>query len=182
MLTVESLKKYKNRTQLAADLRKGIITEKDLVSAYSRMRKNVMAQIKKIQKSDIPFLAGKIPAPPTVKDLTGALGINQKALLYETAEMLKFVRGKSYTMPQRREQRRKAVEALRARGIEIKETDWGKWREFIEWFKHTEYAALYDSDSEVTLDVFEHGSNSTEWNKLFREWVNKGPYDERDYK
>lgn len=171
MLTVESLKKYTSRNQLAADIKKGKISEKELVSAYSRMRKNVMAQIKKIQKSDIPFLAGKVPAPPTVKELTGALGLNQKALLYETAEMLKFVQGKSYTMPQRKEQRRKAVEALKARGIEINEADWSKWREFIEWFRHTEYAALYDSDSEVTQEIFEQGSSSLEWDKLFKEWI-----------
>lgn len=174
MLTVESLKKYTGRKQLAADINKGVITEKELASAYSRLRKNVMAQIRKIQKSDIPFLSGKIPAPPTIKDLRGPLGINTKALLYETSEMLKFVKGKSYTMPQRREQRRKAVEALKARGIEISVADWGKWREFIEWFTNTEYAALYDSDSEVTMEVFEQGSNSFEWNKLFKEWINNG--------
>lgn len=174
MLTVESLKKYTGRKQLAADINKGVITEKELASAYSRLRKNVMAQIRKIQKSDIPFLSGKIPAPPTIKDLRGPLGVNTKALLYETSEMLKFVKGKSYTMPQRKEQRRKAVAALNARGIEINESDWGKWREFIEWFKNTEYAALYDSDSEVTLEVFEQGSNSFDWNKLFKEWVNNG--------
>ena len=171
MLTVESLKKYTSRNQLAADIKKGKISEKELVSAYSRMRKNVMAQIKKIQKSDIPFLAGKVPAPPTVKELTGALGINQKALLYETAEMLKFVQGKSYTLPQRKVQRKKAVEILNARGINITESEWGKWREFIEWFRHTEYAALYDSDSEVTQEIFEQGSSSLEWDKLFKEWI-----------
>ena len=173
MLTVESLKKYTSRNKLAADLKKGKITEKELVSVYSRMRKNVMAQIKKIQKSDIPFLAGKVPAPPTVKELRGALGINQRALLYETAEMLKFVQGKSYTLPQRKAQRKKAVEILKARGINITESEWGKWREFIEWFRHTEYSALYDSDSEVTQEIFEQGSSSLEWDKLFKEWIAK---------
>lgn len=171
MLTVASLKKYTSRNQLAADLKKGKISEKELVSAYSRMRKNVMAQIKKIQKSDIPFLAGKVPAPPTVKELTGALGVNQKWLLYETVEMLKFVQGKSYTLPQRKVQRKKAVEMLNARGINITESEWGKWREFIEWFRHTEYAALYDSDSDVTQEIFEQGSSSLEWDKLFKEWI-----------
>ena len=171
MLTVEYLKKYTGRKQLAADINKGVITEKELASAYSRLRKNVMAQIRKIQKSDIPFLAGKVPAPPTIKDLRGPLGVNTKALLYETSEMLKFVKGKSYTMPQRKEQRRKAVAALNARGIEINESDWGKWREFIEWFKNTEYAALYDSDSDVTQEIFEQGSSSLEWDKLFKEWI-----------
>ena len=171
MLTVESLKKYTSRNQLAADIKKGKISEKELVSAYSRMRKNVMAQIKKIQKSDIPFLAGKVPAPPTVKELTGAMGINQKALLYETAEMLKFVQGKSYTLPQRKLQRKKAVKILNERGINITESEWGKWREFIEWFRHTEYAALYDSDSDVTQEIFEQGSSSLEWDKLFKEWI-----------
>ena len=173
MLTLESLKKYTSRNQLAADIKKGKITEKELVSVYSRMRKNVMAQIKKIQKSDIPFLAGKVPAPPTVKELRGALGVNQRALLYETAEMLKFVQGKSYTLPQRKAQRKKAVEILQARGINITESEWGKWREFIEWFRHTEYSALYDSDSEVTQEIFEQGSSSLEWDKLFKEWIAK---------
>lgn len=171
MLTVESLKKYTSRNQLAADIKKGKISEKDLLGAYSRMRKNVMAQIRKIQKSDIPFLAGKVPAPPKVRELKGALGVNQKALLYETAEMLKFVQGKSYTLPQRKKQRRKAVEVLNARGIYITESDWGKWREFMEWFKNTEYAALYDSDDQVIQDIFEEGSSSVEWDILFKEWI-----------
>ncbi len=173
MLTVKSLKKYTSRNQLAADIKKGKISEKELVSAYSRMRKNVMAQIRKIQKSDIPFLAGKVPAPPTVKELTGVLGINQRALLYETAEMLKFIQGKSYTLPQRRAQRKLAVESLAKHGIIIKESEWGKWREFIEWFKHTEYAALHDSDEQVVQDIFEQGSSSEEWDKLFKEWIDE---------
>lgn len=173
MLTVASLKNYTNRNQLAADIKKGKITEKELISAYSRLRKNVVAQIKKIQKSDIPFLAGKVPTPPTVKDLTGALGVNQRALLYETAEMLKFVQSKSYSLPQRKAQRKKAVEMLNARGINITESEWGKWREFMEWFKHTEYAALYDSDSDITQEIFEQGSSSLEWDRLFKEWIAK---------
>lgn len=171
MLTKAELSKYEDRNQVEAALRKGTISEKDLIGAYRRLRQDVMSNIRRIQKSDIPFLPGKVPAPPTIKDLTGALGVNKRALLYETGQMLKFLHSKSYTREQRKEQRKLAVESLAKHGINITESEWGKWREFIEWFKHTEYAALYDSDDQVVQDIFEEGSSSEEWDRLFKEWI-----------
>ena len=170
MLTKKELSKYENSKQVTAALNKGLITEKDLIDAYRRLRSDVMSNIRRIQKSDIPFLTGKIPAPPTIKDITGVFGVDKRALLRETGQMLKFLHSKSYTRKQRVTQRKLAIESLEKRGIYITVNEWGKWREFMEWFKHTEYSALYDSDSQITQDVFEEGSNSTEWDRLFKEW------------
>ena len=173
MLTKAELAKYEDRNQVAAALRKGVISEKDLIGAYRRLRQDVMSNIRRIQKSDIPFLPGKIPAPPTIKDLTGALGVNQRALLYETGQMLKFLHSKSYTREQRKAQRKFAIESLAKHGIHIKESEWGLWREFMELFKHTEYAALFDSDEQVVQDIFAEGSRAEEWDRLFKEWVSE---------
>lgn len=165
MLTLAGLRKYQNYNDLVAALNKGAITEKDLRKVYSSFRKQIMGQIKTIQKSDIKFLPGTAPTMRKVANI-----ITSRDLVHEIATGLRFYHSRSYTRKQRVEQRQKAVEALSARGIDIPLERWDEWRQFMQWFYHTEYSALYDSDSDAVQEVFEQGSNAHEWERAFKEW------------
>ena len=177
MLTLDQLRKYgapkegvrrSAYNDLVVALNKGEITEKDLRKKYSAFRKQIMAQIKIIEKSDIKFLPGTAPTMRKAANL-----ITTRDLVHEIATGLQFYHSKSYSRQQRKEQRRLAIEKLVEHGINIKESQWDEWRHFMQWFKSSSFAAIYDSDSAVTQMVFnsEEASTAQEWETLFLEWM-----------
>lgn len=177
MLTLDQLRKYgapkegvrrSAYNDLIVALNKGEITEKDLRKKYSDFRKQIMSQIKNIEKSDIKFLPGTAPTMRKAANL-----ITTRDLVHEIATGLQFYHSKSYTQKQRKEQRKIAIEKLAEHGINIKESRWDEWRRFMQWFKSSSFAAIYDSDSAVTQMVFnsEEASTAQEWETLFLEWM-----------
>lgn len=177
MLTLDQLRKYgapkegvrrSAYNDLVVALNKGEITEKDLRKKYSEFRKQIMSQIKSIEKSDIKFLPGTAPIMRKAANL-----ITTRDLVHEIATGLQFYHSKSYSKQQRKEQRRLAIEKLAEHGINIKESQWDEWRRFMQWFKSSSFAAIYDSDSASTQMVFnsEEASTAQEWETLFLEWM-----------
>lgn len=168
MITLSQLRKYTSRNELIAALNKGSITEKDLRGVYSAFRKQINAQAARIDKSDIPFLPGSNPSMRKLKNI-----ITTRDLVSEIADGLRFYHSKSYSRKGRVAQRQAAIKALNAHGINISVDNWGKWREFMEWFKHTEYSVLYDSDSEITMDVFNGGATVEQWERIFADFARR---------
>ncbi len=179
MLTLDELRKYgapkdglprSAYNDLIVALNKGEITEKDLRKKYSEFRAQIMKQVKSVQKSDIKFLPGTAPTMRKAANL-----ITTRDLVHEIATGLQWYHSKSYSIKQRKEQRRVAIEKLAEHGIKIKESQWDEWRRFMQWFKASSFAAIYDSDSAVTQMVFnsEEASNSEDWIALFLEWMKK---------
>ena len=179
MLTLAQLRKYgapkegvrrSAYNDLIIALNKGEISEKELRKKYSEFRKQIMSQIKRIEKSDITFLPGTAPTMRKAANL-----ITTRDLVHEIATGLQFYHSKNYTIRQRKEQRRVAIEKLAEHGIKIKVSQYDEWRRFMQWFKSSSFAAIYDSDSDVTQLVFnsESASTSQEWESLFLEWMKK---------
>ena len=156
--------------KISVALKKGTITEEQLIAEYGKMRNAVMRQIQRIQKSKIPFPKGKKPRPPTIREISTPFGIDLRSLIREFSEMQRFKRSKSYSIVAREKTRKKTLEILREHGINIKDRQYNKWVRFITWFKASAWAALYDSDSEVVMDVFKEGSNARQWLRLFEEY------------
>ncbi len=167
------LKSFINKNEIARAIQKKEYSEKELRKEYSRLRSQIVKQIKRTQASDLPYLPGKVPTPPTIKELTGPLGVNMQQLIYEAGEMVKLIHSKSYTREQRVAQRAMAVSIMNKRGINITVEQYADWRKFMEWFKQTEFSALYDSTSAETLDVFTEGSTAEQWELLVEEWMQK---------
>lgn len=176
MLTLDALRKYGTpkkgkkvsaKNELIAALNRGEISEKDLRQRYSAFRKQINAQVAKIQKSDITFLPGTAPTMRKAANL-----ITTRDLVNEIAQGLQFYHSKSYSRTQRVAQRASAVAVLNERGIDITVEQWDDWRRFMQWFHATEYAAMYDSDSDTVQEVFEQGASSQEWERLFKEFKN----------
>lgn len=179
MLTLDRLRTYgapkdgvrrSAYNDLIVALNKGEITEKDLRKTYSRFRAQIMKQVKSVQQSDIKFLPGTAPTMRKAANL-----ITTRDLVHEIATGLQWYHSKSYSVKQRKEQRRVAIEKLAEHGIKIKVSQYDEWRRFMQWFKSSSFAAIYDSDSAVTQLVFnsEEASSSKEWVALFLEWMKK---------
>lgn len=177
MLTLAGLTKYHNKVELVRAIDKGEITERDLSKIYSRFRSRINAQVKRVQGSDIQFLPGQSPWMSKKVNL-----VTTDALVNQIAQGLRFFHSQSYSLTQRREQRRVAVARLREHGINISEKDWNEWRKFMAWFKRTEFAMLYDSDSAVTQAVFneEKTATSIEWEHAFIDWMRENEPQQYD--
>ena len=156
--------------KMTSALKKGKVSEQELIKEYTKMRKTIMRQVQRIQKSATPFTKGAKPRFATIKELSGPLGVDVRALIRELFEMTSFKASKSYSLKHRSETRLKTLATLRSRGINIKDSQYDKWVEFITWFKQSAWSALYDSDEQKVMEVFEQGSNAEEWDALFREY------------
>ena len=173
MLTLSNLISYGYKegkrtnpyNQLVSAIDRGEISVKDLKSAYSRLRSKVNKQAKTVSKSDVGYAKGETPYFRTLKNMPLT-----RDLVHEAAQAIAFYTGARYSIAQRRETRDKAIATLAKRGIYLSKNDWMEWVNFMQWFQHSEYAALYDSDSEVVQDIFEQGSTAQEWERAFREW------------
>lgn len=156
--------------KMTSALKKGKVTQQELITTYEKMRKTVMRQIQRIQKSATPFTEGAKPKFATIRELSGPLGVDVRALIRELYEMTSFKSSKSYSKVYRSETRKKTLATLRSRGINIADWQYNKWVEFITWFKQSAWSALYDSDEQRVMEVFEQGSTAEEWDALFREY------------
>ena len=163
---------YSSVNKIASALRRGKITNKDIIKRYIKTREKVIKQIKRIQKSEIPFTKGDRPKPPPISTFKTNLGdVDMRALIRELASMEKFTKSRGYTVRGRKATRKRTIKTLKERGINISEDDYMNWVEFIKWFRFSAWSALYDSDSERTQQVYEEGSNASEWNVLFEEYA-----------
>lgn len=157
--------KYGGKNAILAAIKRGEVTEAELRDKYSDFRKQIMSQVKNVQSSDIPFLPGSVPSMKKARNLVG-----ERDLINELAEGLRFYHSKSYTRKQRVAQRTMALQKMKEHGIDITPDRYDDWRRFMQWFTHTEYATIADSDQKETLDIFEQGSTVEEWERLFKEY------------
>lgn len=164
-LTRQDLLKFGNYDKLAAAVVRGDVSVKDVRTAYSRLRKQLNAQVKAIAKSDVGFSRGEMNYFRSVRNL-----VTTRDLLHEVSDAIRFATSARYTIRGRRAIRDKTIATLQARGINVTAANWNEWINFITWFKSSAYSALYDSDSDVVMDVFEQGSNPGEWERMFKEW------------
>ena len=163
---------YSSVNKIASALRRGKITNKDIIKRYIKTREKVVKQISRIQKSDVPFTKGDVPKPPKISEFKTNLGdLDMRAIIRELASMEKFTKSRGYTVRGRKATRRKTIETLKKRGIKITSESFMNWVEFIKWFRFSAWSALYDSESERTQQVFEEGSNASDWNRLFEEYA-----------
>lgn len=158
--------------QVVKALSSGDVTMKELRKEYSRLRSIAQKRIGRIEKSAIPFTKG---ARPYFSKLTNI--VTERDLVREYAELSRFIESKSSTAKGRREQREKTIDTLQKRGFDVDKNNYMQFLNFMEWFKHSEYAAKYDSNSDIVQEVFDTASmkaGSREWKKLFKALVKEG--------
>lgn len=167
MATAKSQAYYRGLSynQLGAQLAKGIISEKDLRRYYNESRRIANARIKSVSGSSLPWTSGEQEFFGRSANL-----VTTQQLVAAVADINRFLTSKRSTISGRKIVMKSTIEKLQDRGIDVDESNYLKWVEFIQWFQASEYAAKYDSDSEEVGEVFEQGSNASEWGALFAEW------------
>jgi hypothetical protein len=150
--------------QLGAALVSGLVTEKQLRNYYTAERSRAQAAARRIAKSDVGFYDGETPYFTKLRNLT-----TTGSLVHAVVDVSRFTSSKRSTVGGRRKVQQQTISTLHSRGIDfVDESNYREWISFIQWFKASEFAAYYDSDSEAVADVFEAGSNAREWAQLFR--------------
>ena len=67
-----------------------------------------------------------------------------------------------------------AVKAIQDKmGFDISQDDYIKFRQFMEWFKGSQFAKLYDSDAPELPEAFEQGSTPQDWQRIFQAFVER---------
>lgn len=163
-------KKYDSYNSLVAAINRGELTEKDIRKVYSSFRKRINEQVKRTQASDIPFLPGNAPYMSKAENL-----ITGRDLVHEVAKGLRYYHSKSYSRAQRVAQRATAISKLAEHGIVITVDQWDDWRRFSQWLEASSFATLYDSDSDVSQEVFGDAPQATgeDWKVAFLRWMKK---------
>ena len=149
------------------------MSDSEFRELYRRKRKYAMSQISKISKSDVPFVDGEKPKFPAPSELKFTSDI-----LHSLADVNRFLKLKGHTVAGRRDTRDKAIETLNERGFYfVNKENYFVFNTFMKWFKATEYSKMFDSDGVVVDSVFRRAeelnlSNASEWESLFKEYLN----------
>lgn len=158
--------------QVVKALSSGDVTMKELRKEYSRLRSIAQKRIGRIEKSAIPFTKGARPYFSKLSNI-----VTERDLVREYAELSRFIESPSSTAKGRRETREKTIDTLQKRGFNVNNNNYMQFLNFIEWFKHSEYAAKYDSNADIVQEVFDMASTeagSCEWKKLFKALEKEG--------
>lgn len=154
--------------QLASGYMSGKYSEKELRSMYSDIRHIAQNQIRRIERSSAPFLAGEKPYFSKTANL-----ITTSDVLHAIADVNRFMKSPTYSKPAREARLRTVTKTLSNQGFEVTGKNIKRFGEFMQWFKASAYAALYDSDAEEVKDVFNNSGRgrSRTWSKLFKEYA-----------
>ena len=147
--------------QLAKALVSGELTEKRLRSYYTDARRKAVDRNRRVQSSEF----GKIAEPQrfmTLKNLP-----TQSALLHEIADVNRFLSSKRSTISGQRALKERYIETAQQHGMNVDDSNYFKWIDFLKWFKQSAYALAYDSDSEEVADAFEEGAGPADWERIF---------------
>jgi hypothetical protein len=151
--------------ELAAAVVRGDLSEKRLRSYYTQARRTATDRNRRVQSSEF----GEIADPErflTLRNLT-----TQSALLHEIADVNRYLSSKRSTIKGQREMRDRYIETAQAHGMNIDESNYTKWIEFLKWFKDSAYALSFDSDAEEVEAAFEEGATPADWERIFSEYV-----------
>lgn len=138
---------------------------KQLRQAYSQMRSTAQKRIERLNK---PKNIRQFGQPEkeffrTTKALT-----TSSELLKELKDVSKFLTTKGTTISGLKERRDYTIERMKESGFNVDKKDYPELIRFMEWFKTTEFAKQYDSDSPVVAQVFNtEKPNEDDWERAF---------------
>ena len=156
--------------ELGQKLISGELNEKRLRNYYSGARQTAISRSKRIEKSEF----GVFDKKPTFMKLKNLP--TTQALLHEISDVNKYLKTERSTITGQKHTRDVLIGVAAKMGFDIDYENYPKFRQFMDWFKHSEFAKLYDSDAPELPEAFEQGASPADWQKLFE------AYKERDRK
>lgn len=169
--------------QLVKAYNSGVIGWDDVRNEYKRLRDTAMRQIRRIKKSDVPYIdedsQPKFKAPSELKTLSD--------YLHETADINKFMSSDwQYSIKGRQEHRNKIIETLRSHGWDVTEQNWLVYLAFIRWYRAHADALIYDSNDPRIIAFFNANYNradmhlTSRWQRVYRDAKKQGYFDNLD--
>lgn len=154
---------YTQLTQLVA---KDRITVKELRSTYSQLRKTAMSRTRTVSREEVIEQFG---TPDRQQFSVAKNLVTTQSLLHELADVGKFLRSNQSTITGLKKERDYYIEKFQGEGFDVDESSYRDFREFMKWFKASEFSKKYDSDSEEVSEVFNSGAtDAADWRKLFQ--------------
>lgn len=153
----------------------GAISEKAVRNYYSSELKKARSRISKLKsekttqefgKQDIP----QFESPKNLKDL--------RSLLREVSDLNRFNRSSTSKISGLKEEREARLENLQEMGIEVDESNFGQWADFIKWYKRSEFNKTFEYHSAEVKKVFEESikngkATPQDWQRLFEKYLSK---------
>ena len=172
----ERIETIKNATynQIVGMLNTGNLDVKELRRAYSQLRDIAEKRIKRVSTEEVTKEFGTVD----VYDENGVYFRKIKnisttsELVRELADMTRFLRSKRSTVKGLRKQREQTIWKAEKLGFDVNERNYLDFIKFMRWFKSSEYAKLYDSDSPEVQEVFNSGATTeADWKELFKAYA-----------
>lgn len=162
-----------NLQELGQSVTSGDFSIADLRRAYSQMRDIAVKRVQRLTSAKNVAQFGK----PNLYMENGEYFRKTKfikgegELLKEIADVSKFLQSKRSTITGLRETRETIIENMQEQGFEIDRSNYVQFLEFMKWFKSSEFAKKYDSDSPVVSEVFNSEKASPEdWREAFEKF------------
>ena len=152
-------------TQLTRLVDSGKVSVKELRSTYSQLRTTAKSRERTVSRESVVEQFGNTDRQNfrITKNL-----VTTSELLHELADVGKFLRSQRSTVTGLKEQREHIIDRMEQQGFDIDPDSYPDFIRFMKWFKSSEYAKLYDSDSEEVSEVFNSGASSpADWKRLF---------------
>lgn len=160
-------------TQLGKLVTSGAVSEAALRNFYREERRKAQSRISKLKSEKTTLEYGKqdIPKFMQEKNLT-----SMSALLHEIADLNRFLNRKTSVISGLKKQKEARIKELKKFGVNVDNTSYSKWAEFIQWFNLSEYSKKFEYESTEVKDVFSEAmkqekSTPAEWERLFQQYI-----------
>lgn len=162
-----------NFNQLGKAVMDGEYTIDELKKAYTQMRDIAVKRSKRLgsEKVTKEFGSQKMFSQDGEYFRKIKYMSSTQELIREIADVSKFLKSKKSTISGLKESRKNLLDGLNRMGFNVSQSDYINLVKFLKWFKSSEFAMKYDSDSPVVAEVFnEEKSNPEQWRKLLEEY------------
>lgn len=165
---------YTSFNKMSADLARGYIDTDQMLASYTSLVKIARARVSKTMKSALPYGKGHIPTFKSPMNI-----ITESELAHEYTDVVKFLLRENTTQTGRMKQFRQVQKLLRKQGFNLSPRNFQKFVNFMDWFYSSSYAGKYDSNADITVEVFNKSGKTSpsQWNRLFKEYQESGDFD-----
>lgn len=166
-ISQETIEKIQNLsyTELGKAVVSGDYSVKQLRQAYSQMRSVARKRIQRLQS---PSSVEKFGKPNDENFRTTRNLVTTSELLKEIRDVSRFLKTKESTITGMKERRDWQINRLQKLGFNVENKDYPKIKEFLEWFKDSEFSMKYDSDSPTVVNVYNSEEPTKEdWERAF---------------
>lgn len=164
--------KYDYENYYVDALKSGTLTEKEMRSEYSRLRKIANARLEALGRSK--FSNSQAYLKNVGKYVTLDKIESERDLMYKLHDLARFVTAKSGSVSGQYEIKRNALESLRERGLDfVNEKNFELFGQFMEEARIRGYAKIYGSEriAELFRTATKKGINPQELFKDFGFWM-----------